>query len=463
MMNITQTDEKASDIPKVRTAERKQWDDTINLVLNGIGTLYSNYFEVFVKQSEFRNTWNVFIRYLETLLERQSFEVNTTVFVVLKHVLEKVDKPDNLDSPSTEDVWMMWSGQGVKLVEGNMETSRAGIQETLSAYVDSLKPLYRLLEPTISTDMVDKILTLLWECIIFPDAPAYFQDIDILTPLQATILEVIQMMRTDIPGVPSLVLKKVADLSTVAYRPPHTPQSTKVRIPSYIALAAQSMKVLETVSFRHVESSEIYTTGALSSVLSALKLPISLKYDFARAASSAAAKRPSQWIPATKVVLSIITKALPAIDKLNINEAHQKEVWKLIVEIIGSVVSANTTDIEEATLTSDETFDISSFQEFRSLIIPPLGRAVVPDEVVEAYVKSIFKSSILYDIAELEHPGSTDTSLSSLSIRKHGKTSELELVRRSRMSYACLDELFALAAVNDSGIHPTYPPSRGYC
>jgi len=462
MMNITPTNEKESDIPKVRAAERKQWDDTINLVLNGIGTLYSNYFEVFVEQSEFRNTWSVFIRYLETLLERQSFEVNTTVFVVLKHVLEKVDKPDNLDPPSTEDVWKMWSGQGVKLVEGNIETSRAGIQETLLAYVDSFKPLYRLLEPIINTDMVDKTLTLLWECIIFPDAPAYFQDIDILTPLQAVILEAIQVVRTDIPGVPSLVLKQVADLSTVAYRPPHTPQSTKARIPSYIALATQSMKILETVSSRHVENSEIYTTGALSSVLSALKLPISLKYDFARA-SSAAAKRPSQWISATNVVLSIITKALPAISKLNISEAYQKEVWKLIVEIIGSVVSANTTGIDEATLISDETFDISSFREFRGLIIPLLGHAVVPDEVVQAYVKSIFKSSILYDIAELEHPASTDTSLSSLSIRKHGKTSELELVRRSRMSYACLDELFALAAVNDSGIHPTYPPFLGYC
>ncbi|RPA99307.1 hypothetical protein L873DRAFT_1828040 [Choiromyces venosus 120613-1] len=450
MMNITPTDEKESDVPKVRAAERKQWDDTINLVLNGIGTLYSNYFEVFVKQSEFRNTWSVFIHYLEALLERRSFEVNTTVFTVLKHVIEKVDKPDNLDSASTDDVWKMWSGQGVKLVEGNVETTRSGIQETLVAYVDSFKPLYRLLEPIINADIVDKSLTLLWECIIFPDAPAYFQDVDILTPLQAVILEVIQMIRTDIPGVPSLVLKQVASLSTVAYQPPHTPQSTKARIPSYIALATQSMKVLETVSFRHVENSEIYINGALSSVLSALKLPISLKYDFTRAASPSTAKRPSQWIPATKAVLSIITKALPAIDKLNIAEADQKEIWKLIVEIIGSVVSANTTNIDEATLISDETFDISSFREFRGLIIPLLGCAVVPDEVVQAYVKSMFKSSILYDIAELEHPTSTDITLSSLSTRKHGKTSELELVRRSRMSYVCLDELFALASVNDS-------------
>ncbi|KAG0640673.1 hypothetical protein HOY80DRAFT_1116635 [Tuber brumale] len=450
MMNITPSDENESDVPKVRAAERKQWDDTINLVLNGIGTLYSNYFEVFVKQSEFRSTWSAFIRYLEALLERQSFEVNTTVFTVLKHVLEKVDKPDNLDLPSTDDVWKMWSGQGVKLVEGNTEVSRAGVQETLLAYVDSFKPLYRLLEPIINADIVDKTLTLLWECIIFPDAPAYFQDIDILTPLQAAILEVIQMMRTDIPDIPSLVLKQVADFSTIAYRPPHTSQSTKVRIPSYIALATQSIKILETVSFRHVENSEIYTTGALSSVLSALKLPISLKYDFARAAPSATVKRPSQWIPATKVVLSIITKALPAISKLDIGEVHQKEVWKLIVEIIGSVVSANTTNIDEETLISDETFDISSFREFRGLVIPPLGRAIAPDEVVQAYVKSIFKSSILYDIVELEHPASMDVSLSSLSTRRHGKTSELELVRRSRMSYACLDELFALATVNDS-------------
>lgn len=449
MMNISpvSVDPEVVVGQKGKTSEFKQWDDTINLVLSGIGTLYSNYFDIFTQQSEFRNTWSVFIKYLENLLARKSFEVNTNVFTVLKHVLEKVSRPEKLDHESREDVWRMWSDQGVKLVEGNVETSRTGIQETLTAYVDAFKPLYRLLEPTLDVEMAGKTLSLMRECITFPDAPAYFQDVDMLTPLQAVILEVVQLLRTDLPGVPSLVLKQVSEFSTVAYNTKlqNKPERKGGRVPTYIALATQSMKIMESVALKHIENTEIYSSGALQTALEALGVPIGLKYNFAPTT-----KRPSQWIPATKVVLSILQRALPAMDSLNVEVKDQGVVWELIVKIIGSVVSANSTGVDEAILVADENFDITSFRELRELIIPSLGRTVVPDSVVAAYVQSILRSSLLYEIGDLEMP-SDDGILECLKKRRHGKTSELVLERRVRMSYVCLDELFELSKVKDDG------------
>ncbi|KAH0603788.1 uncharacterized protein H6S33_007447 [Morchella sextelata] len=428
---------------KAKTSEFKQWDDTINLVLSGIGTLYSNYFDIFAQQSEFRNTWSVFIHYLENLLSRRSFEVNTNVFTVLKHVLEKVSQPEKLDQANREDVWRMWSGQGIKLVEGNVETSRTGIQETLTAYVDSFKPLYRLLEPTLDAEMAGRTLAIMRECIIFPDAPSYFQDIDILTPLQAVILEVVQLLRTDIPDVPSLVLKQISEFSTVAYDTNlHAGIDKKgVRIPTYIALATQSMKIIETVTLQHIENREIYSSGALKSVLEALGVPISLKYNFAPQTTSSV-KRPSQWIPATTVVLRILTRALAAMDSLEIAE---EKVWELVIQIIGSVVSADTTSgVGEVTLQMDEDFDISSFKQLRELVVPRLGRSVVPDKVVNEYVRSVVRSSLLYGIGDLDMDGG---ALEGLKRRRRGITSELVLERRVRMSYVCLDELFELSKI----------------
>lgn len=432
---------------KGKTSEFKQWDDTINLVLSGIGTLYSNYFDIFAQQSEFRNTWSVFIRYLENLLVRKSFDVNTNVFAVLKLVLEKVPQPEKLDEGSREDVWRMWSSQGVKLVEGNVATSRTGIQETLTAYVDAFKPLYRLLEPSLDADMAGKMLGLMRECIIFPDAPAYFQDIDMLTPLQAVILEVVQLLRTDMPGVPSLVLRQVSEFSTVAYNTKlHSGSERKGgKIPTYIALSTQSMKIMETITLKHIESMEIYSSGALQTTLEALRVPIGLKYIIAPTA-----KRPSQWIPATRAVLSVLQRALPAMDSLSVEEKDQEAVWELIVKIIGSVVRADSKGVDAATLAADEDFDITSFREFRKLIIPSLGRAVVPNSVVTAYVQSILRSSLLYEVGDLELP-SDDGRLECLNKKKHGKTSDLVLERRARMSYVCLDELFELSRVRDSG------------
>lgn len=433
-------------VPRGKTSEFKQWDDTINLVLSGIGTLYSNYFDIFAQQSEFRNTWSVFIKYLENLLARKSFDVNTNVFTVLKLVLEKVPRPEKLDRGGREDVWQMWSSQGVKLVEGNVLTSRTGIQETLTAYVDAFKPLYRLLEPSLDSEMAGTTLSLMRECIIFPDAPTYFQDIDMLTPLQAVILEVIQLLRTDMPGVPSLVLRQMSEFSTVAYNTKlHSGSERKgVKIPTYIALATQSMKIMETITLKHIENMEIYSSGALQATLEALWVPIGLKY------IAPTTKRPSQWIPATRVVLSILRRALPTMDSLKIEEKDQEAVWGLIVKIIGSVIRADSKGVDETTLATDEDFDIASFREFRKLIIPSLGRAVVPNSVVTSYIRSILGSSLLYEIGDLELP-SDDGRLEFLNKRKHGKTSELVLERRARMSYICLDELFELSRVKDNG------------
>lgn len=458
MMNINPAPvdyESIANAPKSKTSEFKQWDDTINLVLSGIGTLYSNYFDIFAQQSEFRNTWSVFIKYLENLLTRRSFEVNTTAFTVLKQVLEKVSQPEKLDPPSREEVWDMWSSQGTKLVEGNVETSRTGIQETLTAYVDAFKPLYRLLEPTLDADMAGKTLSLMWECIVFPDAPAYFQDIDILTPLQAVILEVVQLLRTDLPGVPSLVLKQISEFSTVAYNSrSHSGSQRKGRIPTYIALATQSMKIMEVVTLKHIKNLEIYSSGALRAALEALGVPIALKYNFVLTTTSAATKKPSQWVPATKVVLSILQRALPAMDQLQVEEKDQECIWDLIIQIIGSVVRADSTSVDETTLAIDEDFDITSFRELRELVIPSLGRPVVPDTVLAAYVQSILRSSLLYEISDLEMP-SGDGKLECLKKKRHGKTSELVLERRVRMSYVCLDELFELSKVEDHGRIPS--------
>jgi hypothetical protein len=145
-------------------------------------------------------------------------------------------------------------------------------------------------------------------------------------------------------------------------------------------------------------------------------------------------------------------------DSLQAQEKDQAVVWKLIVEIIGSVVRANSTGVDEITLVADEDFDIASFRELRALIIPSLGRTVVPDSVVVAYVQSILRSSLLYEISDLEMP-SDDGRLECLKKKKHGKTSELVLERRVRMSYVCLDELFKLSKVIDHGKAGLLPKS----
>ncbi|KAI5855925.1 hypothetical protein BZA05DRAFT_429031 [Tricharina praecox] len=423
-------------------SDRKNWDETIKLILGGIGTLYSNYFEVFTQQENFSHTWSVFIRYLGNLLTRQSFGVSTTVFQVLSRVLARVGHPGNLVVESREEVWTLWSSQGVKLVEG-IENSGNGIQETLGAYIHSYQTLYRLLEPTLTAEKVHKTLEILRDCILFPDSPPYFQDVDMVTPLQASILEVIKLIRTDIPGVSSLVLKQLSEFSTVAFTDIRVAISGKgSRVPTCIALSTQSITLLETVAVKHISDLEIYTSSALATALGALEIPIGLKYDFAPA-NIPRGKRPNLWTHPTRAVLAIMKKALPAMDTLDIANDVRQEIWKTIVIVVGSVLQANNNaHVEESTLRTDEDLDIESFSELRKLIIPSLGREVVPEETIQHYIASVFWGSMLYRLPSASYPDEE-----WLIPRHQGSTTEPTIERRNRMAYVCLDELFSLASV----------------
>ncbi|KAI5808843.1 hypothetical protein DFH27DRAFT_509927 [Peziza echinospora] len=440
-------------------SERKLWDDTINLVLGGIGVLYSNYFDIFSQQTDFKNTWTVFIGYLEGLLARRSFEVNTTVFKVLANVLDKVGGPEKLSAESKDEVWRMWSSQGVRLVDGLPEGARSGIQDTLTAYVDAFKPLYKLLEPAIDANIVEKTLSLLTECVLYPDSPPYFQDTEILTPLQAAILGAMQIIRTDVPEVPTLMLKCLAGFSTVAYfvdklppppPPPPASKSTNRQVrPTYVALAAFSMKQIEDVSLQHCAEPEIYR-AALEEVLRALNVSIKLKYEFVQAKPG---RKPlSLWRNATNTTLSILGKALPAMDALNVEPHYQAQIWKEIAAFAAYVVYVDSEKVEDGeVLRADEEFDIDAFGKLRGLIIPSMGRGVVPEEAIARYLVSVYRASLLYkvDIADPTLVGGSPNlqELAEKSASGRGKTSDLELQKRRRMSYVCVDELLDLFSV----------------
>ncbi|KAF8475693.1 hypothetical protein BDZ91DRAFT_673608 [Kalaharituber pfeilii] len=438
---------RESDNSEQTPQSRKLWNDTVNLVLSGIGTLYSNYFEIFSQQTDFKNSWAVFIRYLDGLLVRHSFEVNTTVFRVLGSVLDKVGGPERLDAESKKEAWRMWSAQGINLVDGLLEGARSGIQDTLTAFVDAFKPLYKLLEPTIDAEIIQRTLNILRECILYPDSPAYFQDTELLTPLQATILNAIELIRTDIPQVPTLVLKQLSYLSTIAYSvdtlPP--PMSSKQTRPTYIALAVNSMKRIEQVSLNHVSNPEIYVDGALEEILRALVVPIALKYDFIPAKGGK--KSLTLWRNATHTTLAILRHALPAMDHLSIEEAHQGKIWEQVAGLVSCVIHVKSQQPGDfSTADSDEEFDIQAFRQYRALIIPSLGRPLVPEEAIQNYISNVYHASLLYKV------DSGMERLENLEPRRGarvGSTSELELQRRRRMSYVCIDELMDLFSVSE--------------
>jgi len=129
-------------------------------------------------------------------------------------------------------------------------------------------------------------------------------------------------------------------------------------------------------------------------------------------------------------------------NKLGIPKEIRQRIWKTIVRIMGSVLRADDNiHVDEDTLRKDETLDIESFRELRSLIVPALGQPVVPDDAVLQYVEAVFWGSMLYHV-----PGASLKPENFLQVSHRGSTSDLALERRSKMAYVCIDELFSLTA-----------------
>ncbi|KAF3939505.1 hypothetical protein ABW19_dt0207543 [Dactylella cylindrospora] len=429
------------------TSERKQWDETVVLVLKGTGNLYTNFLNMFQLQASFETIWTTYIRYLRHLLDWRSFEVTKTVYKELARLLEKATTSEEISFASRREAWDLWALQGKILVEGVEGGSSNNSQETLTAFIDAFRPLYKLMGSTMQTSNVEQALGVFRECMLYPELPAYFFDVETMSALQLSIIESIKTISTDSTEWTSLVLKELAFLSRLPYKANSAPEG-KNRSPSYVAVASNILGSLAGLCLKHASSGpEIYDSNAIYEVLGAICEPIQLKYEFRTGVTT---RKETLWIQATRVSLQILTDLIPLLDKIPLSDEVLIKIWEEIVSIVSAVVTANCDDEDVDTVTRDEEFYMKSFEKLRALVIPRLGRGLIPEELAERYVESIFNASLLYRVND----GELDISFKGSNVRPDplfGCTSDLVLERRSRMSYVCLNELFELCRNRTDG------------
>ncbi|KAF3201578.1 hypothetical protein TWF679_011320 [Orbilia oligospora] len=440
MMSTTETLLQEGRLP---APERKQWDETVVLILKGTSNLYSNFLNVFQMLSSFEAIWSTYIKYLRHLLDWRSFEVTKTVYRELARLLEKATISEEIAVGSKREAWDLWAKQGRGLVEDIEEGGQNNSQETLTAFINAFRPLYKLMGSITSTADIEQALGVFRDCMLYPELPAYFFDVETLSALQTSILDSIKTINTDSTDWTSLVLKELAFLSRLPYKAASN-SDTKTRKPSYVAVSSTILSTLANLSLKHASSGpDIYDSGAVSAVLQGLGESIQLKYKFYPGATT---KKEALWIQATKVSLTILKDLIPILDTMELNDDIRVRIWEDTVDVTCAIVTADCDDEDVDVVLKDEKFDITAFEQARDLIIPRLGRGFVPFHVKERYVKSVFNASLLYKVLD----GELDISFKDGGSYGGGKemlfgcTSDLVLERRARVSYKCLDELFEL-------------------
>ncbi|KAH7312245.1 FtsJ-like methyltransferase-domain-containing protein [Stachybotrys elegans] len=434
---------------------REEWNGTAVVVVNGISGLIANYLDVLTLHPSFSHLWRELLGHFASLLELDVMEINTAAFKALGHILSQTStdgKPIFSDS-AVKIAWNLWSGWTPSPDLSKSKTDDN--QNCLIAYVSAFHQVYTLLRDDLNVDRVDLMLRRLRAAVEEASIGAYVQDVEYLTPLQSQVLEAIQMIRTDVDGVPSSLVMQLSGFVALAYDQNLFNKSGPKR--TYIAMSKASMKLLQDLILKHASHSDIYQSRAFAAALSALREPVVLKYQFPTPTKST-----QPWRLATSTVLAILEATLPNLGQLELPSDTIQDIWSNVVAIAAGIMSATCDDASDGPdFGDDENFDIESFRRLRELIVPAIGSGVVTEDTRKAYTESLFKTSIIHEVAPLEKiilDKGDASEVSTLFQPRHGRTVAVPPTARSQMAYVTLDELFSLVST-EQGTVVVVPPT----
>ena len=430
------------------------WQDTAIVVIQGVSSLFASYLGVLANHQAFASVWENLLGHFSTMLKFQILDVNAATFGALRDVLASCnDGQQHRFTKDTIDLaWDLWSqGTSDPSTSRDAQGPPPDNQTCLLVWVESLLELYQLVEKDLDVNRVRRTLVLLREATEQATLGAYVSDVDQATPLQGRILEVLRMIRTDLPGVPAAIVAHVAEFVSLAFTPQRNPHQATNSKRTYVAMSKESMAILESLITTNAGEPEIYTSGAFAIALSSLAKPITLKYGFLIPTKTA-----PPWRGATSCLLSILDTALPCMRAIDMPRNILRDIWHVIVTAAGGIISADCQKVPPTRdIMDDQEFDIASFHRLRGLIIPSLGTDAIPDETRKSYAENLFRTSIIHmpSPAEASIIFGAGTGgpigLGALYKQRSGRTVDPDPASRSKMAYVCLDELFSLVAAHD--------------
>ncbi|KAI1814284.1 hypothetical protein GGS20DRAFT_576976 [Poronia punctata] len=447
---------------------RDEWYDTAVVVLNGISNLLSHYLDVLTAHPTFNSYWQQLLGHFASLLDLQVLDINTAVFKALAQLLSRNHQGSepNFSKTTIDLAWDLWA-RGIPISSSeSMDTHQTrDNQSCLLAYVAALRDVYRLIQDDLAVERIRRMLTLLREIMQVATPGTFIADIDHATPLQNQVLDVVKMIRTDVPGAPSALIAQASEFVSLAFTDGGEAANQRTsQKRTCVAMSKASMGILQSLVQSHAADQDIYNDGALLAALTALARPIVLKYQF-----PIITKSEQPWRQATKSAIAILAATLGRLVASDIPRDVLQEMWRVIVEIANGITKADCeAPPDRVNIADDEAFDITSFKELRDLIIPSLGAEVVPDKTRKLFTESLFRISIIHAPAPAESSlvyGDKEedkdedgvvglSGLSDLCKTRCGRTVDPLPSKRTKMSYVCLDELFSLVANHDE---PTTP------
>ncbi|KIK97811.1 hypothetical protein PAXRUDRAFT_824529 [Paxillus rubicundulus Ve08.2h10] len=478
------------------------WDESKSLALQSIGSIIKEFLVTkIMRLPAFPDAWKVFVSHIQdtVLLDRRP--LSTPALQCLEKAVNSLSTAGEDMRPRVAEAWQCaWQAcndVGSVILQGGKshfspqdEASsrhRAFTQDSLVAFIDVIRTTRKISRQQASAEWPLERLTRLMEILkgvlTYPNSPDYRPDVDSLTPVQASVIDVIHDVDLSGSGVPSLVMRDLSEFSTLPFlagfhtQPaqfsapgsPVTPVPTLTRNHiTYVGLSKKTMPSLVELYLQFKDRAEIYENGTLEAVFSAYAIPIKLKYDCP--APSKFGQDLPLWKTATTCFLHIVTACVRAMSGLGdaISDDRVEAIWRQIIEgfrggILADCSASETLSLEEQE--AEENFDLALISSLEIDLVPHLGNSRVPDYLVARLARILHQGSQLYkshsDASRPISPGlgdgmGTESSPGSLRSSREifekldmenlGSTATGDLAPRERFSFWCFDLMFLVCS-----------------
>ncbi|KAL5120274.1 Endocytosis and vacuole integrity protein [Pleosporales sp. CAS-2024a] len=418
------------------------WNETTKTILDTVSVLYTAYMDK-LDSEQLGDAWSELTSYLQQYFDCNSHTLGLSIFETIGSVLSHVHGVKAIGlSPvlKTADIWTAYFDHSDAWSSG-----KEGNQDAFVSYADAFKPIYRLAERSLDSRL-PLMLVNLERCIVESDEVAYSSDLDHMTSLQTRVIECLATVETRDSNLPSCLLRLLSRLAILPYTA--LAKDGQKRGPTFVALAKSAMKLLEDTAIKHIGQKDIYVDKSILFTLQSLTKPIQEKYVWKREG-----KTPTMWEKATTTAITILRAALPMLNAWEGDSLLLQQSWATIIELSYNVTRAHMSPVEDipASLERDEDLDIAAYTELKDLITLPLGSPAISDALRRSYTRNLFTISLIHKPLPGELPDLIKAPLDGLYKIRYGQTADLDVALRTKMSYACMTELFNLVSKHDDG------------
>ena len=420
-----------------------EWNETTVLLVDGLSKVFAQFLHTIQAIEDFSEIWSRLLDSFKGLLDRQVLSVSNGVFLGMTRLLTEFDDIEKLGMTSFYKAWYVWQDSNPGS-HTSIPSGKTSNQDALTAYVDCLRQLLRLVGRNLALEQGKRTIKELHLAIISSDTAAYHGDVDRMTPVQRYVMESLTAIPPSTPGVTAELINITARLVTLAFE---SNGQGRRQGSTFIALSKSAMDLLQSFIVDHVDAASDEAPVLLSSALQALSVPLRLKYQW-----QSQGKPPPTWQKATITAVSILQTFVPAIQTSSHIDRSYIGFFEEAVKISDGIITANFPPLSSLSISNvqeDQDFDIDAVSTVRVLLTATLGTYLLPDAVRRSYTKSIFDGSIIHEPHPDDLPGPGQEPLEGLRSKHIGRVHDLPTSPRSKLGYLLLDELFDLVAVHD--------------